>query len=85
MKFSSKASGLESYANVAPQTFQLVVMLFVAVAAAVPAEMLKREPGTSQSEARGLIHCDSACVAVECGDRPVTARDCFGNPCACGA
>ncbi|KAJ7089137.1 hypothetical protein C8R44DRAFT_751574 [Mycena epipterygia] len=44
MKFTNKASSLESCADVAPHTFQLVVMLFVAVAAAVPTEMLKREP-----------------------------------------
>ncbi|KAJ7494957.1 hypothetical protein FB451DRAFT_1212948 [Mycena latifolia] len=64
---------------------KLVVMLFVAVATAVPTEMLKREPGSSLDlEARGIIHCDLACLPVDCGDRPVTSRDCLGNPCACG-
>ncbi|KAJ6568585.1 hypothetical protein B0H19DRAFT_1065404 [Mycena capillaripes] len=43
MKFSNKASSLGSCGDVASHTFQLVVMLFVGVAAAVPAEMLKRE------------------------------------------
>jgi hypothetical protein len=43
MKFPNKASSLEFWADVAPHTFQLVVMLFVAVTAAVPTEMLKRE------------------------------------------
>ncbi|KAJ6527372.1 hypothetical protein B0H19DRAFT_1275186 [Mycena capillaripes] len=82
MKFSNKASSLESCADVAPHIFQLVVMLFVAVAAAVPAEILKREPGSSlELEAR---KCLSACIAVDCGDRPVTSRDCFGDPCSCG-
>ncbi|KAJ6527467.1 hypothetical protein B0H19DRAFT_1196084 [Mycena capillaripes] len=61
---------------------KLVVMLFVAVATAIPAEMLKREPGSSlESEAR---NCLFLCDPVDCGDRPVTFRDCFGNPCACG-
>ncbi|KAF7336342.1 hypothetical protein MVEN_02182700 [Mycena venus] len=60
----------------------LVVMLFVAVAAAVPPKMLKREFGSSlELEAR---KCLALCDPVDCGDRPVTARDCFGNPCACG-
>ncbi|KAJ7926828.1 hypothetical protein B0H13DRAFT_1971967 [Mycena leptocephala] len=72
MKFPNKASSL-------------AVMLFVAVAAAVPTEMLKCEPGSSlESEARGIIHCNARCVPVDCGYRPVTVRDCFGNPCACG-
>ncbi|KAJ7084086.1 hypothetical protein C8R44DRAFT_753207 [Mycena epipterygia] len=44
MKFPNKASSLKPCADVAPHTFQLVVILFVAVAAAVPTEMLKREP-----------------------------------------
>lgn len=39
----NKASNLKSFADVAPNPFQLVVMLFVAVAVAVPTEMLKRE------------------------------------------
>ncbi|KAJ7205514.1 hypothetical protein GGX14DRAFT_568855 [Mycena pura] len=56
--------------------FQLAVMLFVALASAVPTEMLKREP-------LGVVHCDLACRPVDCGDRPVTFRDCFGNPCGC--
>jgi hypothetical protein len=43
MKFLNKANILESGADVAPHPFQLVVMLFVAVAAAVPTEMLTRE------------------------------------------
>jgi hypothetical protein len=43
MRFSSKVSSLESFADVAPHIFQLVVMLFVAFAAAVPTEVLKRE------------------------------------------
>ncbi|KAJ7776740.1 hypothetical protein B0H14DRAFT_2631617 [Mycena olivaceomarginata] len=43
MNFSSKASSLESFADVAPHIFQLVVMLFVAFAAAVPTEVSKRE------------------------------------------
>ncbi|KAJ7290723.1 hypothetical protein C8J57DRAFT_1705959 [Mycena rebaudengoi] len=64
---------------------KLVAMLFVAVAAAVPTDMLQREPGSSlESEARGNVHCNAICVPVDCGDRPVTVRDCFGNPCACG-
>ncbi|KAJ7289475.1 hypothetical protein C8J57DRAFT_1493913 [Mycena rebaudengoi] len=80
-----KASGLESWASVPAHTFQLVAMLFVAVAAAVPTDMLKREPGSSlESEARGKVHCNAICAPVHCGHRPVTARDCFGNPCACG-
>ncbi|KAJ7494941.1 hypothetical protein FB451DRAFT_1212909 [Mycena latifolia] len=63
---------------------KLVVMLFVAVAAAAPTEMLKREPGSSlESEARGIVHCNALCVPVDCGDLPVAFRDCFGNPCAC--
>ncbi|KAJ7331019.1 hypothetical protein DFH08DRAFT_1084093 [Mycena albidolilacea] len=85
MKFLNKASSLKSYATIAPHTFQLVAMLFVAVVAAVPTEMLKREPGSSlESEARGVVHCNAICKPVDCGNRPVTARDCFGNPCACG-
>ncbi|KAJ7088993.1 hypothetical protein C8R44DRAFT_892615 [Mycena epipterygia] len=64
MKFPNNASSLESYADVAPHTFQFVVMLFVAVAAAVPTEMLKREPSSSlESEAR---NCLAACLAVDC-------------------
>jgi hypothetical protein len=43
MRFSSKVSSLKSFADVAPHIFQLVVMLFVAFAAAVPTEVLKRE------------------------------------------
>ncbi|KAJ7900561.1 hypothetical protein B0H14DRAFT_2556032 [Mycena olivaceomarginata] len=43
MKFFNKASSLESCADVAPRSFQLVAILFVAVTAAVPTEMLKRE------------------------------------------
>ncbi|KAJ6517784.1 hypothetical protein DFH09DRAFT_1098687 [Mycena vulgaris] len=67
MKFSKKASGLEFCTDVAPYTFQLVAMLFVAVAAAVPTEMLKREPGSSlESEARGIVHCNAICVPVDC-------------------
>ncbi|KAJ6501340.1 hypothetical protein DFH09DRAFT_1335969 [Mycena vulgaris] len=84
MKFSKKASGLESCADVPLHTFQLVAMLFVAVAAAVPTEMLKRELGSSlESEAGGIVHCNAICVSVDCGDCPVTVRDCFGHPCAC--
>ncbi|KAJ7890762.1 hypothetical protein B0H13DRAFT_2665945 [Mycena leptocephala] len=59
----------------------LVAMLFVAVAAAVPTEVLKREP--SSPLASGIIHCNAKCVAVDCGDLPVAFRDCFGTPCAC--
>ncbi|KAJ7201536.1 hypothetical protein C8J57DRAFT_1736111 [Mycena rebaudengoi] len=85
MKFPSKASSLESCADVAPHTFQLVVMLFVAVAAAVPTEMLKREPAVPLNRRPGaLFHCNALCVPADCGDRPVTVRDCFGNACACG-
>ncbi|KAJ7321277.1 hypothetical protein DFH08DRAFT_970140 [Mycena albidolilacea] len=83
MKFSSKASSLESFADVAPHIFQLAVMLFVAFAAAVPTEVLKREPDSAL--ASGVAHCNAICVPVDCGDRVVTVRDCFGNPCACAA
>ncbi|KAJ7237977.1 hypothetical protein C8J57DRAFT_1727738 [Mycena rebaudengoi] len=55
MKFPSKASSLESCADVAPHTFQLVVMLFVAVAAAVPTEMLKREPAVPLNRRPGAL------------------------------
>ncbi|KAJ7331026.1 hypothetical protein DFH08DRAFT_815105 [Mycena albidolilacea] len=67
MKFFNKASSLKSCAAVAPHTFQLVAMLFVAVVAAVPTEMLKREPGSSlESEARGVVHCNAICKPVDC-------------------
>jgi hypothetical protein len=54
MKFFNKASSLKSCAAVAPHTFQLVAMLFVAVVAAVPTEMLKREVESCTSKAKGI-------------------------------
>ncbi|KAJ6490819.1 hypothetical protein C8R45DRAFT_1073593 [Mycena sanguinolenta] len=42
----------------------LVAMLFVAAAAAVATEMLKREP--SSPLASGIVHCNAKCVPVDC-------------------
>ncbi|KAJ6521618.1 hypothetical protein DFH09DRAFT_1287094 [Mycena vulgaris] len=60
---------------------KLVAMLFVAVAAAVPTEMLKREPGSSlESEARGIVHCNAICVPVDCNLLCVDSRNSESEP-----